>query len=71
MSDLFNLEGKTCANDDHPAYSLWSYGPGRYSGYRCVHCLRTTYEETLANITKTLAELPTECVPAKSVTDKS
>lgn len=66
LEDLFNLEGKKCANDDHPAFTVWSYGPARYSGYRCVCCVRKSWETTLAELTDSLAGLPVECIPKEA-----
>jgi len=56
-----SMEGKTCSVCPHPAHGRWEWAPGHSGGYRCVCCLRTTWQSVLDNLTKSMKELPSDC----------
>ena len=51
----------TLCHCGHPADRQWSSGPGRMNGHMCDCCCKKIWEETLANVTKALAELVVRC----------
>ena len=47
----------------HPADMRWEWAPGHGAGVKCDCCAKEIWENTLANVTKGLAELTVRCPP--------
>ena len=58
--DALLSEGK-CMSCDHMADRQFQWAPGHIGGLVCDCCVKKIWEETLDNVTRSLAELKVRC----------
>lgn len=54
-------EQEICVNCRHSADARFEWDPGHIGGVMCDCCIKKIWEETLANVTKSLIELKVRC----------